>query len=202
VTNSGGLSPYLILGDHAGRAIPAALGDLGLTTEAMDRHIAWDIGVAGLGERLARALDACFVRQTYSRLVIDCNRAPGAPDGTPVVSDGTVIPGNARLTPDDIAARRQAICEPYQNLIASLLDSRRERGQPTLIFSLHSFTPVFGGLARPWRFGVLHRGDSALSRRTLALLREALLLALASPDDVAPAPVPAPTKRRRAADAA
>ena len=173
VINSDGASPYLILGDHAGRAVPAVLGDLGLPPEAMDLHIAWDIGVAGLGERLAQALDACFVHQTYSRLVIDCNRRPDNPDAAPAVSDGVTIPANASLTPDETAARRRAICDPYQARISDLLDRRRARGQPTLIFSLHSFTPVFGGFVRPWRFGVLHRGDSVLSRRVLALLRQA-----------------------------
>jgi predicted N-formylglutamate amidohydrolase len=64
VSNAGALSPFLLLGDHAGRAIPAWLGDLGLAPEDMDRHIAWDIGVSGLGERLSAALDACFIRQT------------------------------------------------------------------------------------------------------------------------------------------
>ena len=171
VTNPDGRSPYLIVGDHAGRAVPAALGDLGLSAEAMERHIAWDIGVAALGERLARALDACFVRQTYSRLVIDCNRAPGAGDAIPAISDGTPIPANADLAVADIAARRRDICEPYQACIAEILDARQARGQQTLFFSLHSFTPVFAGFVRPWRFGVLHRGDSGLSRRVLDLLR-------------------------------
>ena len=171
VTNPHGRSPYLIVGDHAGRAIPETLGDLGLSVAEMDRHIAWDIGVAGLGERLARALDACFVRQTYSRLVIDCNRGPGASDAVPAISDGTTIPGNAALSPAQVAARRQEICEPYQACIADLIEARQARGQPTMFFSLHSFTPVFGGFVRPWRFGVLHRGDSDLSRRILDLLR-------------------------------
>jgi predicted N-formylglutamate amidohydrolase len=171
VSNPGGASPLLIIGDHAGRAIPAALGDLGLPPEAMERHIAWDIGVAGLGERLAGDLDACFLRQTYSRLVIDCNRRPDAPDAAPAVSDGTPVPANVGLTPDDVAARRSAICDPYQAGIATVLDARRRRRQASLIFSLHSFTPVFAGHVRPWRFGVLHRGDSALSRRVLELLR-------------------------------
>jgi predicted N-formylglutamate amidohydrolase len=174
VTNPGGRSPFLIIGDHAGRAIPAVLGDLGLPPEAMDRHIAWDIGVAGLGERLARDLGACFIRQAYSRLVIDCNRDPEAADATPAVSDGTLIPGNAHLAPEDVAARRREIGDPYQAGIAAVLDARRGRGQATFLFSLHSFTPVFGGQTRPWRFGVLHRGDSALSLRVLALLRERL----------------------------
>ena len=174
VANPNGRSPYLIIGDHAGRAIPAALGDLGLPPEVMDRHIAWDIGVAGLGDLLAGGLDACFIRQTYSRLVIDCNRGPESLEAAPAISDGTVIPANQALTPVDLAMRRREICDPYQAAIAAGLDARRDRGQATLLFSLHSFTPVFAGLVRSWRFGVLHRGDSALSKRMLALLRDRL----------------------------
>jgi predicted N-formylglutamate amidohydrolase len=174
VVNPGGSSPYLLLGDHAGRQVPGKLGDLGLPAEAMDRHIAWDIGVAGMGEQLASALDACFIRQTYSRLVIDCNRLPGAADATPAVSDGQVIPGNQGLSPADIAARHDEIYQPYQGRIAEELDRRQRLGQTSLLVSLHSFTPFMQGAARPWRYGVLHRGDSALSRRTLALLRRVL----------------------------
>ena len=137
----------------------------------MDRHIAWDIGVAGLGERLAGALDAVFVRQAYSRLVIDCNREPGAADSIAPASDGHAVPGNADLSPADRDARRDAIWAPYQGRIAAELDAR---GRTAVLVSLHSFTPVFQGFARPWRYGVLHRNDSVLSRRMLALLREAV----------------------------
>jgi predicted N-formylglutamate amidohydrolase len=172
VTNPGGESPFVLLGDHAGRVIPKALGDLGLPPQAMDRHIAWDIGVAGLGQLLSEALDACFVRQTYSRLVIDCNRRPEAPDAIPPMSDGQVIPGNAGLLADDIAARRGEIYAPYQEAIAQILDGRA--GRPTVLVSLHSFTPVMGGFLRPWRFGILHRNDSPFSSRLLALLQESL----------------------------
>jgi predicted N-formylglutamate amidohydrolase len=174
VTNPDGGSTFLIIGDHAGRAVPAALGDLGLPAEAMDRHIAWDIGVAGLGERLARDLDACFIRQTYSRLVIDCNRGPDAPDAAPAISDRTAIPANQGLSPADLKVRRREICDPYQADIAESLDRRQAQGHATVLFSLHSFTPRYGEQVRPWRFGVLHRGDSEMSRRMLALLRERL----------------------------
>ncbi|HTI67099.1 MAG TPA: N-formylglutamate amidohydrolase [Caulobacteraceae bacterium] len=171
-TNPGGSSPFLLIGDHAGRAIPRRLGGLGVAPEAMDRHIAWDIGVAGLGEKLAPALDAAFIRQAYSRLVIDCNRRLDAPDSIPTVSDGTAIPGNAGLDDAGRAARRDAIYTPYQARIARALDGRA--GRRTFLVSLHSFTPAMGGIARPWRYGVLHRGDSALSHRMLALLRREL----------------------------
>jgi predicted N-formylglutamate amidohydrolase len=170
VTNRGGGSSLLLIGDHAGRLIPTRLGDLGLDAAALDLHIASDIGVAGLGEELARRLDACFLRQAYSRLVIDCNRRPGAEASIPVISDGVAIPGNEGLCPDDIAARQAEIYQPYQDAIAAELDRRAE----TLLISLHSFTPVFQGFVRPWRVGVLHRGDSTLSDRMLAVLQREL----------------------------
>jgi predicted N-formylglutamate amidohydrolase len=169
VLNEGAASPFLLLGDHAGRTIPASLGDMGLAPEALDRHIAWDIGVAGLGERLSHSLDATFVRQAYSRLVIDCNRRPDADDSIPAVSDGVVIPANRDLTASERARRRAEVYQPYHDRISSLLDARRD--QPTLLVALHSFTPALrGGPSRPWRYGVLHRGDSALSRHMLARL--------------------------------
>jgi predicted N-formylglutamate amidohydrolase len=173
VVNPGGASPFLLIGDHAGRRVPAGLGDLGLPPEAFERHIAWDIGVAGVGERLATALDAAFIRQAYSRLVIDCNRVPGAKDSVPEISDGQSIPGNLALSAADLAARRDQIYAPYQAAISTALDARQRAGRPALLVSLHSFTPLFQGFRRPWRFGVLHRNDSAFSRRALAWLRKA-----------------------------
>jgi predicted N-formylglutamate amidohydrolase len=140
----------------------------------MDLHIAWDIGVAALGKRLASALDAVFVSQAYSRLVIDCNRRPGAADSILVVSDGQMVPGNADLTDSDRDASTDAIWAPYQARIARELDERARRGLTSVLVSLHSFTPVFQDFVRPWRFGVLHRGDSPLSVRMLALLRETM----------------------------
>lgn len=172
VANRAGGSPFLLLGDHAGRRIPFRLGDLGLPPEAMDRHIAWDIGIAGLGERLSTQLDACFVSQAYSRLVIDCNRRPEADDAIPEESDGQVIPGNLSLTPDTRMARRIAIYDPYQDEISRILDARSEG--PTLLVSLHSFTPVWKGDGRPWLYGVLHRGDSPFSQRVLQVLQAEL----------------------------
>ncbi len=170
--NPGGSSPFVLIGDHAGRLIPQALGDLGVPPEAMDRHIAWDIGVAGLGIRLSALLDAPFVRQAYSRLVLDCNRLEGAADAAPAESDGQPVPANAGLSAAEVARRRVEIHDPYQARIAEVLDARA--GRRTVLVSLHSFTPVMRGFARPWRVGVLHRNDSAASRAMLALLRAEL----------------------------
>jgi predicted N-formylglutamate amidohydrolase len=171
VTNPSGSSALLLIGDHAGRLIPQALGDLGLPPGEMARHIAWDIGVAGLGAVLAEHLDACFIRQTYSRLVIDCNRRFDDPSSIAEASDMTPIPGNQNLDAADAKARQDEIYEPYNGAIAAALDGRKSAGRQTLLFSLHSFTPVFQGYVRPWRYGVIHRHDSPLSTAVLGLLR-------------------------------
>ncbi len=171
VENSGSRSPFLLIGDHAGVAVPTALGDLGLPPEEMRRHIACDIGIASMGGILSRALDACFIRQTYSRLVIDCNRGPGWPDSIPPISDGTRVPANQGLSAAAADVRRALIFQPYHDAIDAELDARLTAGLQTTLISLHSFTPVMGGKARPWTYGVLHEGHSPYSRSVLAQLR-------------------------------
>lgn len=166
--NPGGQSRILLIGDHAGNAIPEALGDLGLSEEDRQRHIALDIGVMGVGERLAKRIDARFIAQAYSRLVIDCNRSPTSPDAILAVSDRTIIAGNATLDHKARVARIQAIHAPYQAAIAAALD---RIGKDAVLVALHSFTPVMGGLARPWHCGVLHLGDSRFAINLLASLR-------------------------------
>lgn len=175
VDNLGGASPILLLGDHAGRAIPSSLGDLGLRGNDLERHIAWDIGVAGLGAHLARRLDCTFIRQRYSRLVIDCNRAPDAEQAIPEASDGSAIPGNRGLDDAAKAARVTEIFTPYHARIAEEIEARAKAGRQTILLALHSFTPVMNATARPWTFGVVHRNDSAFSSAVLAELREARL---------------------------
>lgn len=172
VLNPGAASPFLLLGDHAGRTIPSTLGRLGLTDAQLNLHIALDIGIEGLGVALSGLLDATFIHQRYSRLVIDCNRRPGAVGSIAVVSDGVVIPGNADLLPQQAQARLDEIYQPYQDQIAAALDDRAAR--PPVLVSLHSFTPSMQGQDRPWRVGVLHRGDSPFSMAFLALARAQL----------------------------
>lgn len=173
-SDPGNWSHLLFIGDHAGDAVPASLHALGLPPEAFGRHIAVDIGIRGLGERLAPKLASPFIRQSYSRLVIDCNRWPDAADSVPPVSDRTAIPGNQDLEAATRLERRRAIFDPYHARITAELDRRAAANVPTVLVSLHSFTPVMGGQARPWRTGVLHQDDSPFSAAVLALLQAEL----------------------------
>jgi predicted N-formylglutamate amidohydrolase len=173
IINPRGRSPFLLIGDHAGNAIPQALGTLGLGQEDRIRHIAWDIGVGALGEQLAGRLDAVFVRQSYSRLVIDCNRDPASAEAVVERSDGTVVPGNLGLSAEARGERVRAIHAPYHHAIAAEIERRAAIGQPTWLVSLHSFTPAMTGTVRPWEIGVLHDGaNDGLALRLLAWLRD------------------------------
>src|ERR1035438_3931824 len=133
----GGASPFVLTADHAGKSIPRRLGDLGVAAADLERHIAWDIGIAGVTELLSAALDATAALQTYSRLVIDCNRDPSWQSAMPVISEFTEIPGNARLTKTDRAARVAAIFTPYHDRIAALLDARAAVGRRTVLVAMH-----------------------------------------------------------------
>ena len=147
-----GGSPYLLVCEHAGRRLPGKLGDLGLAAGELERHIAWDIGAAEVARGLSRRLDATLITQTYSRLVIDCNRRLEAHDAIPVISEETEIPGNRNLSGDDIDARIREIHRPYQACIRDHLDGREA---PVLI-DIHSFTPIYKGETRPWHIGLLY----------------------------------------------
>jgi len=170
VHKPGGTSPFLLVADHAGNLMPRALGRLGIAAAECERHVAWDIGIAGVGSLLADALDATLIRQNYSRLVIDCNRPPGVASSIPEISELTAIPGNVALSEAAKAARVRAIFRPYHERIEAELERRRRAGRPTALIALHSFTPVFKGIARPWHAALLYNRDARLARRLVALL--------------------------------
>jgi predicted N-formylglutamate amidohydrolase len=169
--NAAGHSPFLLTCDHYGRLIPRTLGDLGLPASELTRHIAWDIGIAGVAEQLAKQLDAHLIAQRYSRLVIDCNRPPCVASSIPTLSEATTVAGNEGLTRAAAEARRQAIFEPYHRRIAEVIDRRLRDNVPTVLVSLHSFTAVYAGIARPWHVGTLYHRDTRLPPLLLQLFR-------------------------------
>ena len=153
----------LLVCEHAGRALPQTLGDLGLPPSEMDRHIAWDIGAEGVARALAERLGAALVVQRYSRLVIDCNRPPLGTGSVPGQSDGTMIPGNHALTPAQAKARVREIFDPFAAACAGAAQALALRA----LYSIHSFTPRMNGTDRPWHIGFCAR-DPAAGADTLA----------------------------------
>jgi predicted N-formylglutamate amidohydrolase len=167
--NHDGRSAFMLTCEHAGRAIPKRLGDLGVAAPDMDRHIAWDVGAEGLSRRLAQSLDAPLFLQRYSRLVVDCNRPFEAPDCFVAASDATPVPGNAGLTGLDRRQRFEAIHQPFHDAVARHLDRRAAERKPAILIAIHSFTPrLAGGAARPWHLGVLANRYPRFAKALLA----------------------------------
>jgi predicted N-formylglutamate amidohydrolase len=166
-----GTSNFVIVVDHASRRIPKRLKNLGLPPSELERHIAWDIGSLGVASRVAAALDAPLVAQTYSRLVIDCNRDPAVEASIPAIGEQVEIPGNIGLNADEIDARRAEIFHPYHNHLRALLDERVAAGRPTILVAQHSMTDVFKGVRRKMHAAVMYNRDRRFAGAVLEMLR-------------------------------
>ena len=104
-----------LLCEHAGRAIPDALGTLGVSEDVRNSHRGWDVGAERGARRMADMLQAPLVIQRYSRLVIDCNRPPLGEGSIPIAIDGADIPGNREADPVQLRLRVAEIFEPFEN---------------------------------------------------------------------------------------
>jgi len=167
-----GRSCFVIAVDHASARIPRRLGTLGLAPEELERHIAWDIGALAVARRLSSELDAPLIAQSYSRLVIDCNRDPRVATSIPALSELTEIPGNQHLTAGEVAQRVREIFEPYHAAITAQLDARRAAGVRTLLIAQHSMTDVYKGVRRPMHAAVLYNRDRRFAGLVLERLRQ------------------------------
>ncbi len=164
--------PAVLACDHASRAVPVALGNLGLGEPQLARHIAWDLGAGALAEALARDLGLPVLSAGFSRLVIDCNRRLDDPTSIVEVSDGDRIPGNLGLDPAQRARRAREIFAPYHAALAATLEhAAAAAGVVPALVAIHSFTDVFGGRARPWHCGILWDRDPRLAVPMLTALR-------------------------------
>jgi predicted N-formylglutamate amidohydrolase len=171
----------LIICDHASNAIPPGYGTLELPREALDRHIAYDIGAAEVTRALARLLGAPAVLSTYSRLIIDPNRGIDDPTLVMRYSDGAIVPGNAYIDAFEISRRSDRFWAPYREEVAATIDAMIATGEPPGLISIHSFTDVWRGFSRPWKIGVLWDRDERIPKPLIeALLAQSDLCA----DDV------------------
>ncbi|BCG90326.1 N-formylglutamate amidohydrolase [Mesorhizobium sp. 113-3-9] len=169
--NEHGHSDIVLLCEHASNHMPAEYRQLGLDASHLQRHIAWDIGAAEVTRLLSRRLDAPAFLSGYSRLLIDLNRPLGTPGSIPVLSEDTGIPGNVGIDAAERDRRAKVMFSPFHDRVAAHLDRRVAEGRPTRIVTIHSFTPVFLGVARPWHAGVLHEHAAGLAEAILSGLR-------------------------------
>ena len=161
-------SRLLLLCDHASNALPA--GGLGLDPILLATHIAHDIGAAAVTRALAANYGAPAFLGAWSRLLVDLNRGADDPTIVMKLSDGSIIPGNARADAAEVARRIAGFHAPYHAAIAATLDGM---GPDAVVISIHSFTPAWKGRPRPWDVGVLYDRDRRLADPLMRRLSEA-----------------------------
>jgi len=165
IVNAEGHSPIVLTCEHAGQLIPSRLGDLGLRHEEMRRHIAYDIGAQSVARLLSHRLAAPLLIQRYSRLVVDCNRPFSCASLVPSISDGTPIPANQAITPQERQARYDEIHQPFHRAVAQMISNRTQAGLPVILVAVHSFTRMLRttGEVRTLSLGLLFNRDRRLA---------------------------------------
>lgn len=161
----------LVLCDHAENTIPEAYGTLGLKSQDLYRHVAFDLGAAGVAEGLARALGTPALLTRFSRLLIDPNRGLDDPTLIMQISDGLIVPGNVGLDASEAASRIERFYEPYHRAIENAIAGSMAAGKPPVLVSVHSFTQAWKGVPRPWSVSVLWDRDPRLAVPLLDGLR-------------------------------
>ena len=166
-------APLLLLCDHASNALPPQYGTLGLPAAQLCRHIGYDIGAAAITRRLAAHFAAPALLTTFSRLLIDPNRGTDDPTLVMRLSDGAIVPGNARIDATEIARRHATYWQPYRDAIRATIDRMSAAGQTPVVLSVHSFTDKWKGVPRPWEIGILWDNDPRFALPLIDALRAA-----------------------------
>lgn len=163
----------VLVADHARRDLPEEYGSLGLPAAQLERHIAYDIGVETVTRELAAALDVPAVIANFSRLLIDPNRGEDDPTLIRQLYDGTVVPGNYPMAPEERERRLDGFYRPYHDAVGAMIASvAQASGKAPFIFSVHSFTPAMQGIARPWHVGILWDLDDRVARPLIDMLAQ------------------------------
>ncbi len=186
VVNPRARSGLVLVCEHASNTVPAAYQALGLTREQLQNHYAWDPGALEVARRLAEEIDAVLVHAAYSRLLFDVNRAIDAPDAIVTSGEGTPIPGNLEISVEERARREKCVYTPFHRTLDVLIEERLRERRPTAVVSIHSFTPSYHGVDRPWHVGVISHRDRRLADALLAFLRDDAQLCVGDNQPYAP----------------
>ncbi len=163
IINPSGAGNFLIVCEHASCFIPDKLGNLGLEGDILQSHIAWDPGALAVAKSLSKLLDSPLVAQRISRLVYDCNRPLNAASAIPEKSEIFDIPGNTGLAKTDRQERFERYYVPFRDAIRGIIEQKISEGLDPVILTIHSFTPIFGGVRRNVDIGIIHDNDSRLA---------------------------------------
>jgi predicted N-formylglutamate amidohydrolase len=171
IHNEHGKAPVVLVCDHGSCAFPRSMDQLGVADWVLERHVAWDIGSDEVTRVLSECLDAPAVMAGYSRLIIDLNRRLEDASAFIRVSDGIAIPGNLNLDEEDKKQRVQSFYQPYHDAVSAMIQGHLDQGIYPALISIHSCTPVFDRVVRPWHVGVLWDADPRIPVPMIEKLR-------------------------------
>jgi len=168
IINANGAAPIVFACEHASNRVPNYFAGLGLSQKELKSHIAWDPGARDITLGLSAAFDAPLVCSAVSRLVYDCNRAPGAASAMRPMSEDVVIPGNQNISRPEIQARMEQVYQPFVAALKGAIVKKIDLGVSPVLITVHSFTPVYFGQKRHVEIGILHAKDARLADAMLA----------------------------------
>jgi predicted N-formylglutamate amidohydrolase len=163
--------PVLLVCDHASNNIPSRLNGLGVSASGLATHLGHDIGAANVTRYLSAVLKLPAVMAGYSRLAVDCNRRLDDPSAFTVGDEGTVVSGNLALTHPEREMRANALYWPYHHAVRDQLAALESMAEAPALVTIHSFTPVLNGSARPWHIGILWDSDPRIPEALITALR-------------------------------
>ena len=172
IENPKGKGAGLIVCDHASNRVPRGLKNMGVSKADLQKHIAWDIGAEDASRHISKKLDMPAVYASYSRLLVDLNRAPHHAECMVEVSDNIKVPANARLSREARVRRLKEIFWPYQNKIGKEIDRLLKRKQIPILLAIHSLTPEMNGVKRPWHISILWHKEEKIAKKLVAAIRK------------------------------
>ncbi len=162
-------SSFLLIAEHAGDNIPLKFNNLGLSDRDRKRHISYDIGIEEVCEITSSLTLSTAILSIHSRLLVDLNRREFSKECILARSDGTVIAGNSNLSELEKNSRVREFHKPFHDLVSETIEYLK----PSMLLSLHSFTPKLDedGVKRPWHCGILYGEAKDLGQSCLKFLK-------------------------------
>lgn len=144
-------APVFLTCEHASQRLPAGWSWPERDRRLVGTHWAYDLGAAEIARELAAALRAPAVLSRFTRLLADPNRAEEDDSLFRTRADGEPVELNLRIDDDDRRRRLEGYHRPYHRAIDERLGAHRAE----ILFSIHTFTPVYEGQVRRVEVGVL-----------------------------------------------
>lgn len=162
VVGGSGTSRVVLSCEHASDRLPGRWRWPDPDARLGGTHWTYDLGAAELTRELADHLSAPAVLARFTRLLCDPNRPEDSDTLFRTVADGAPVHLNTELTQDERNRRIAAYHRPYHAALSSTI----EASFASVVFSVHSFTPIYeGGEMRPMEIGVVYDGEAELASR-------------------------------------